>query len=438
MKRTARLLPALFALALAAAACGGDDDDGGAASQTSAANLQGQTVEVAAVWTGAERDNFTKVLDAFSQQTGATVTYTPTGDNVSTFIGSRIEGGSPPDVAVLPQQGVLVQLVEDGSLKPAPDDVKQAVADNFSQVWADLASVDGQLYGVYFKAANKSTMWYDVAALENAGVQPAATWDDYMTGAQTISDSGVTPVSIGGADGWTLTDWFENVYLSQAGAEKYDQLSKHEIPWTDESVVTALQTLAELWGNNDLIAGGAKGALQTDFPTSVTNVFAENPKAAMVYEGDFVAGVISSETQAQVGTDANFFPFPQAGDSAAVVGGGDVAVALTDKPASFELLKFLASKQAGEIWAAAGGFTSPNKNVDSSVYPDDVSRAIGEALVAAGDNFRFDMSDLAPAAFGGTVGKGEWKILQDFLADTSDPQGTAAALEEEAAKAFGS
>src|SRR5262245_62984829 len=439
MRRITRTLPILVALALGAAACGGDDDSGGGGSTTQAQNLKGQKIEVAAVWTGTEQQNFQKVLDAFSQKTGATVTYTPTGDNVSTYLGSKIQGGAPPDVALLPQQGVLVQFANDGSLKKPNAAVAAAVDANFSPIWKTLASVNGTLYGVYYKVANKSTVWYRPQAFQDAGISnPPTSWDEFVTDAKTISDSGVTPVSVGGADGWTLTDWFENVYLSQAGADKYDKLSKHEIPWTDESVVTALQTLAELWGNNDLIAGGAKGALQTDFPTSVTNVFAENPKAAMVYEGDFVAGVISSETQAQVGTDANFFPFPQAGDSAAVVGGGDVAVALTDKPASFELLKFLASKQAGEIWAAAGGFTSPNKNVDSSVYPDDVSRAIGEALVAAGDNFRFDMSDLAPAAFGGTVGKGEWKILQDFLADTSDPQGTAAALEEEAAKAFGS
>jgi len=436
MNRTARLIPAAVALVLAAAACGGDDDSG-SGTPTAAASLAGQTVEVAAVWTGAERDNFTKVLDEFTNRTGATVTYTPTGDNVSTFIGSRIEGGSPPDVAVLPQQGVLVQLAGENSLKPLPDDVKQAVTDNFAGVWSDLGSVDGQLYGVYFKAANKSTMWYDPAAFEQAGVQPTATWDEYLTAAQTIADSGLTPVSIGGADGWTLTDWFENVYLSQAGAEKYDQLSKHEIPWTDPSVVTALETLAALWSKEDLIDGGASGALQTDFPTSVINVFKESPSAAMVYEGDFVAGVISSETPSKVGEDANFFPFPQAGDAPAVVGGGDVAVALTDKPATFELLKFLASKDAAEIWAGLGGFTSPNKNVDMAVYPDDVSRAIGQALVDAGDNFRFDMSDLAPAAFGGTVGKGEWKALQDFLADPSDPQGTAETLEQEAAKAFG-
>ena len=43
----------------------------------------------------------------------------------------------------------------------------------------------------------------------------------------------MTPYSIGAADGWTLTDLFENIYLRTAGAEKYDQLTKHEILWTD-------------------------------------------------------------------------------------------------------------------------------------------------------------------------------------------------------------
>jgi hypothetical protein len=46
------------------------------------------------------------------------------------------------------------------------------------------------------------------------------------------------------------------------------------------------------------------------------------------------------------------------------------------------------------------------------------------------------MSDLAPAAFGGTKGSGEWKRLQDFLKDPSKVDATAAALEADAAKAF--
>lgn len=46
------------------------------------------------------------------------------------------------------------------------------------------------------------------------------------------------------------------------------------------------------------------------------------------------------------------------------------------------------------------------------------------------------MSDQTPPAFGGTPGKGEWKILQDFLRDPSDPKATAAKLEAAAAKAY--
>ena len=63
---------------------------------------------------------------------------------------------------------------------------------------------------------------------------------------QTISDFGVPPLSVGAANGWTLTDMFENVYLAQAGPELYDQLAAHEIPWTDPSVKDALTTMAEL------------------------------------------------------------------------------------------------------------------------------------------------------------------------------------------------
>jgi alpha-glucoside transport system substrate-binding protein len=437
MRRITRTLPVVLALALGAAACGGDDDSGGGGSTTQAQSLKGQKIEVAAVWSGSEQANFKQVLDAFTQQTGATVTYTSTGDNMSTYLGSKIEGGAPPDVAMLPQQGLLVQLANDGSLKKVNADVQAAADANFAPVWKNLASVDGTLYGVYYKVANKSTMWYRPQAFQDAGISdPPKTWDEFIQDAKTLSDSGVTPVSVGGADGWTLTDWFENIYLSQAGPDKYDQLSKHEIPWTDPSVTQALETLGQLFGDKSLIAGGSSGSLQTDFPTSVTNVFGDNPKAAIVYEGDFVAGVITDSTKSKVGQDALMFPFPAAGAQPAVVGGGDVAAILKDNPASQAFVKYLASPEAAAIWAKLGGYASANKKLDASNYPDSIAKAIGDAVVQAGDNVRFDMSDLAPAAFGGTVGKGEWKDLQDFLKNPTNVSGTAAQLEKDAKAAF--
>lgn len=292
---------------------------------------------------------------------------------------------------------------------------------------------------MYAKAANKSLIWYNTAAFDAAGItETPKTWKDFLTTAQTLSDAGSPAVSIGGGDGWTLTDWFENVYLSQAGPEKYDQLAQHKIKWTDPSVKQALTTLGELWGKDELIAGGRKGALDTDFPKSVTQAFTGDTPAAMVYEGDFVTANINADTKAKVGTDAKVFPFPAVGADSPVVSGGDVAVALKDGKGAQALLTFLASTDAAEIWAAQGGVLSPNKEMDQSKYKDDVTRQIAKALIDAGDDFRFDMSDQAPAAFGGTQGTGEWKDLQDFLSNPSDVAGAQRKLEADAAKAYGS
>ncbi|MFD8195851.1 ABC transporter substrate-binding protein [Streptomyces wuyuanensis] len=452
--RTARKTRSSAVVALAAlgalilAGCGGDgeDGDGGAAdatpgSESSASvalpRLDGQKIEVAAVWTGPEQENFTKVLDEFEKRTGATVTFVPAQDPIVNFLGTKIAGGSPPDVAMLPQVGAVKQAVDQKWAKPLGPEAKAELARNYAKGWQDLGSVDGTPYGVYFKAANKSLVWYNNAVFENAGASVPKTWKDFLTTAETISASGVTPVSVGGADGWTLTDWFENVYLSQAGPEKYDQLARHEIKWTDPSVAQALTTLGELFGKPELIAGGANGALQTEFPKSVTQTFTggDQPKGAMVFEGDFVT-VNIAQTDAKIGTDAKVFPFPAVGDRAPVVTGGDAAVALKDTKGAQALLTFLASPDAARIWAGAGGFISPNKSLDVAAYPNDVQRDIAKALIAAGDDFRFDMSDQMPQSFGGTPGKGEWKALQDFLKNPKDVAGTQARLEADAAKAY--
>ncbi|WP_200261113.1 ABC transporter substrate-binding protein [Streptomyces sp. HSG2] len=437
MRRRTTLLTGCTALVLAlgATACGGGTVEAGGDK-----SLDGSTVTVAGVWSGAEQENFQKVLDAFSEKTGARTEFVATGDNVSTVVGSKIEGGNAPDVVMVPQVGVLEQFAEAGWLEPLSDTARESIEANYAGVWQDYGTVDDTLYGLYFKAAHKSTVWYDPDALAQAGVRPPTTYEEMLDAGRAVSDSGLAAFAVAGQDGWTLTDWFENVYLSQAGPEKYDALAAHDLAWTDAGVVDALTTLGELFQDDRLVAGGQKGALTTDFPGSVEKVFGPAPDAAMVYEGDFVAGVAKDQFGRTIGDDADFFPFPAVGDGPApVVSGGDAAVVLKDganSEAGMALIEYLAGPEAAAVWAAEGGFLSPNKRLDLAAYADDVTRAIAESLVEAGDTVRFDMSDQAPAAFGGTKGAGEWKILQDFLRDPSDPEATAAALEAAAAKAY--
>ncbi|MGW1622058.1 ABC transporter substrate-binding protein [Streptomyces sp. NPDC002172] len=445
--RALATLAALLAGSLALTACGSSDkksdgDTGTGDTETSTLSLpklDGTTLEVAAVWTGQEQKNFKQVLAEFEKRTGAKVTFVPAQDPIINFLGSKIAGGQPPDIALLPQPGAIKQAVQKGWAKPLSADTVTEVQKNYSQGWQDIGKVGGKQYGVYYKAANKSLIWYNAKVFENAGAKEPKTWQDLLTTAQAVYDSGVTPFSVGGADGWTLTDWFENVYLSQAGPEKYDQLAQHKIKWTDPSVKQALTTLAQVWGKKGYVAGNASGALQTEFPASVTQTFTggDQPKAAMVYEGDFVQ-VNIGETKAKVGTDAKVFPFPAVGSTAPVVSGGDAAVVFKDSKGAQALAKFLASPDAATIQAKLGGYLSPNKSVPNSAYPNEVQRTIAKSLIASGDDFRFDMSDQAPQAFGGTPGKGEWKDLQDFLQNPTDVAGTQAKLEKDAAAAYGS
>ncbi len=422
----------MAALVMVAAACGGDDDDGNGAAGDE--DVSG-SLSVLGIWAGQEQASFQAVIDSFTERyPNVSVSYNSAGDNLPTVLRTAVDGGNPPDVAFIAQPGTIQQFADDGALQPI-EFARDDLVENFGESIADIGTFNDTLYGVLFKSANKSLGWYNTQVLEDAGVEPPTTIEELEQGAQTIAASGVRPYSIAGADGWTLTDLFENIYLRTAGPELYDQLANHDIPWTHPSVVEALERMRVFIGNPQLIAGGAGGALQTDFPRSVTQVFSDPPEAAMVFEGDFVAGNIANETNAQEG-DFGVFTFPEIdGSPPVVVGAGDIAVLFRDSPAGQAFMRYLTTPEAAEAWASRGGFLSANQNLDPGVYPDDITRQIATDLADA-ETFRFDLSDLAPPEFGGTPGQGLWQKLQNYLRNPANPQAIAQAIERDAARAY--
>jgi len=436
MRRRFVYLALLAVLALMAAACGGGSESSGTGTSAGGDESVSGSVSLMGIWVGTEQQSIQAVLDGFKEKfPNVDVKYNAAGDNIVTVLATAVQGGNPPDLATIAQPGTIAEYAKDGDLKPI-DFAKSTVQENFGDSIVALGTVDGQLYSFLFKGANKSTVWYNVPVFNDGGVDPPDTWDQFLENAQTLKASGVPAYSIGGADGWTLTDLFENIYIRTAGPEMYDKLATHDIPWTDQSVKDALTEMGKILGDTDNIAGGKQGALQTDFPTSVTQVFADPPKAAQVIEADFVAGEIVNSTKAKPETGFNEFDFPSInGSPPAVVGGGDQVVMFKDTPASRALVEYLASPEAAAIWVKRGGFSSPNLNVDEGDYPDPILRATATALASA-EVFRFDLSDLQPSAFGGTVGQGLFKLFQDFLANPSDVNGIAQQMEDAAQKAY--
>jgi alpha-glucoside transport system substrate-binding protein len=416
---------ALVALSVAAA---------GTSANTQKSAISGN-ISMIGIWTGPEQKSMQAVINAFQKKfPGVKVKYTSGGDNTPTILSTAVQGGNPPDLAAVGQPGLVKDFATRGALKPISF-ARATIAKNYSPDWIKLGTVNGKLYGLVFKGANKSTVWYSVPAFKAAGVTSPKTFPELVVAAKTLLASGVPAYSVGGGDGWTLTDLFENIYLRQAGPAKYDLLATHKIKWTDPSVKAALRTMAQILGDTSNVYGGTDGALQTDFATSVANVFSKPAKAAMIIEGDFVPGV-GATSPAKPITDYNVFPFPSVGGSApAVVGGGDTVIMFKDSPAARAFVTYLATPAAATVRAQQGGFSSPNKNVPPSAYKDPLNRATALALARA-KTFRFDLSDLQPSAFGGTVGQGLFKLFQDFLKSPSNVDGIASQMEAAAAKAY--
>ena len=429
--RWVALALAVGALALVAAGCGGDDGGGGAEVSEDVSG----SISVMAIWGGDEQASFQEVIDGFTElYPNVTVKYTSGGDNLAPLLSTAVEGGNPPDIAAVGQPGLMADFAEKQAIQPI-DDLRDAIVDNFGESVADVGAIDGTQYGIMFKGANKSTVWYNVADFEEAGVEAPETWDALKEGASTLKAAGITPYSVGVDVGWPITDIFENVYIRTAGVEKYDQLTKHEIPWTDQSVKDALTVMQDIVGESDNLAGGTEEALQTEMPASVANVFNDSPEAAMVVIGDFAPGV--TETTLEPETGYNVFTFPSIeGSGPVVVGGGDIFVEFKKSDAADAFLEYLTTPEAAQLWAERGGFSSPNKNLDVEVYPDEITKATAGALGEA-ETFRFDMSDLQPSAFGGTPGQGLFKAFTDFVANPNDIDGVTEYMESEAQKAFG-
>ncbi len=203
-------------------------------------------------------------------------------------------------MADIAQPGLVKQFVDEGALKPITY-ARNVLLANFSPAWIALGTFNKKIYGLVFKASNKSTVWYNVPAFKNAGVKPPTTWPQLARRpARSRPPACRRTRSAARTAGRSPT--CSRTSTSARQARRSTRCSTaHKIKWTDPSVTAALKTMAQVVGTSANMAGGTSGAVQTDFPTSVNNVFQNPPKAAMVIEGDFVPGVATVKAKPEHG-----------------------------------------------------------------------------------------------------------------------------------------
>ncbi|MGH3369106.1 MAG: ABC transporter substrate-binding protein, partial [Nocardioidaceae bacterium] len=219
-------------------------------------------IRVAVVWSGWELTQFRKVLRAFPGLNIWDVSVQSVGDDIEALLENRINETLAPDVALVPYPG----LVADNLDRLVP--LRRASATD--SVWDRLVTHDGAVYGAWFKVAHKSLVWFREDPRD--AVPPQWNWGTWLERCRDLAARGTPPLSIGAADGWVLTDWFENVLLG-LDPRVYRGLAAGRELWRHPMVRTTLERLGELWSIPGLLAGGPERARLTQFDQSVLDVF---------------------------------------------------------------------------------------------------------------------------------------------------------------------
>src|ERR1700730_17336038 len=166
-----------------ATACGSTSTPATSSSSGSTSGKIGGTLSLWAEWTAQEQQDFLAALAPFEATTGITVNYQGKGNNMDTALTAAVSGGSPPDVALVPDPGTLQTLAKAGKLQDLTS-VLGGLTSNFGAAWNTLATYNSKQYGVWFKGANKNTIWYNPALFTAAGISsPPTTWEQLLTDA---------------------------------------------------------------------------------------------------------------------------------------------------------------------------------------------------------------------------------------------------------------
>ena len=390
-------------------------------------DLKGETLTIFGPWRGDDETHVQVVLEYFREATGADVKYS-SSENYEQQVVIDTQAGSPANISILPQPGLIADLASKGLISPLTDADKAWMVENYGagQSWVDIGTAkdkDGkpQFLGFSYKTDVKSLVWYSPENFADAGYEVPKTMEELIALSDKIVADGGKPWCIGlgsgGATGWPATDWIEDIMLRTQTPDVYDKWVTNEVKFTDPAVIGALDIFGSFAKNDAYVDGGAAGVASTDFRDSPKGLFTTPPKCYMHHQASFIPSFFPEGTK--MGEDADFFYFPTYASKAdlgkPVLGAGTLFTITNDSKAARAFIEFLKLPLAHELWMADGGFLTPLKSANPAAYASDAARKQGE-IMATASTFRFDGSDLMP----GKIGAGAfWTGMVDFVGGKS-------------------
>ncbi len=323
-------------------------------------------------------------LDARAEGGDVTVTIEAVED-INSLIMQRIQAGETPDIAMIPQPGVVRDVVARADTTVPLEDVldTDALAETMTPGTLEAGAVDGTPYGLLVSMNVKSLVFYNKPAWEKAGYPTPATIDELNALTEQIKADGNTPwcmgIEDGGGTGWAATDWVEDLVMRYGGADEYNAWVAHEIPFDSELVREALAEFEELLFTEGNTLGGRESIASTNFGTAANPMFKAEPDCWMYKQGSFMTGFFQESAGVQdLDAEVGVFGFPPVeGGENPVLGGGDMAVMMTDDEATAQVMEWLAEPDIGNEAAPEQLVHLASHDVRHLAVPDGADPADG-------------------------------------------------------------
>lgn len=350
-----------------------------------------------------------------------TILYTGTPDFESS-IATEAQENNAPDLAIIAQPGIVVDLAQHNLLQPLPSSVMSNVTKNFPSDWAKYTSSGSSDYAAPLLASVNGWVFYSPAQFAKWGVSVPKTWDQLLALTQTIEEkTGSAPwcdgFSQGATSGENGVGWIDDLVLRRAGAKVYDEWVDHQIPFTDKHIQAAFGDASKILLNPKYVNAGIGGVSSINDATTprVASALESGQCALTRQPSSFVNQLTTaSGKQASIKPGGDYWAFPLppiTAGSTPVTGGGYFVSAFSKKADVIKVQQYLSSSAWAKSRVALGGAISPDLSLSASLDSTPLEQASTRILQDKKTVFRFDAADLMPAVVGsGTflTGMGDW------------------------------
>jgi alpha-glucoside transport system substrate-binding protein len=411
-RRAVTTAAVVTALSATLAACGG----GGSGGEDEA---DGSVT----IWTSMDApivDGMEQKLEEKASEADIDVTWERV-TGIDRLIMTKLQASDKPDIAVIPQPGVVANMVRRDGALPLDDALDMdALEESMLPGVVEAGTFEDEYYGLQINASVKSVVFYPKKAWEEAGYPTeVASLDELEQLTQQISDeqqgeAWCLGIFSEGSVGWPATDWFEDLVARFGGVDFYNAWVEGDEPFDSDPVRQSAE-----WFESNVVQNSPGDPTAIDFGAADDPMWqGQQPGCWMMKQGTFITGFFPDRVQNNLDEEVGVFAFPPAeeGDDPPVVGGGDLATMLVDDADTQEVMQMLAESDIGEEAAQTGAYISPHKDFDVEQYPNEIIKTAAETAQNA-EAFLFDGSDQMP----GEVGAGTfWSETTAWVGGNTD------------------